>query len=305
MPEYQFVSSETGKKTPYFSMFSSFGIKGWAIFLGVWMQTGLASSHAVILYETLIIPRPEKSPGNSPLKSGVDDLASVSMHLTMPNSTHARLLRSEHSWSQDINGFCHCPAMVAQVHLECARWGQGGSPWATHFFFLMVGVAVPGAVVHCYWRLRHLCQAWTLLDACRCWGSQSSSYQTQVLVNGLEKEGCVVLFALDVTDLMDCLVVGSLAWPAHHHIVPLLWACPEHCRFSQTCVSSMLVPSTVHAFLMGGTANSSQSWKATPPEAENFLTNTRQKSPSGCTWIEFYAPLINIALFLPTVSIYY
>ena len=103
MPEYQLVSSVTGEMTPYFSTFSSsvltFGIKGWAIFLGVWMQTGRASSCAVILYEVLIIPRPEKSPGNLPLKSGVDDLASVLMHLTMLSSTHAHLLRSEHSWS--------------------------------------------------------------------------------------------------------------------------------------------------------------------------------------------------------------
>ena len=120
-------------------------------------------------------------------------------------------------------------------------------------FFLMAAVAVPGAMVPCCWSLRlmHLCPAWTLLGVRRHWGSQSSSCQTQSPCQQTWESGLAMSpFALGVTDLMDCLVVGSLGWPAHHRIVSPFWACPACRRFSRTCISSMLVPSTVHAFVV-------------------------------------------------------
>ena len=254
------------------------------------MQTGWASSRAVILYEVLIIPRPEKSLGNSPLKSGVDVLASVSMRPTMPSSTHARLLRSNHGWSEDIDGFCHCPAMVAQVHLECARWGHGGSPWAMHLKkknFLMVGVAVSGAMVHCCWwlRLKHPCQAWTLLDAHQHWGSQSSSYQTQSPGRQTQKSGLLgpLCSQCHWPDRLSCgwphfkhaLHVADLA----RHASQACWSHPQYIHFlvmrivatAGNILSTVMMVSLVcsrlllEVYIMGG------AWPALPDEGLAFF----------------------------------
>lgn len=82
------------------------------------MQTGQASLYVVILYEVFIAPSSEKSPGNSPLKSGVDVLACI--YALDDAKLYTCSLAEERAWLvvEDVDHLSCCPAMVAQFHLD-------------------------------------------------------------------------------------------------------------------------------------------------------------------------------------------
>ena len=104
-PEHHFVGEFTGDITPCFTIFSisslTLGSNGCGILLGVYKQTGFASSHNLILYVywSLTFPKLLKRFGNSSLKSTRDSETSLTLTLVIsPHLWHACLLSKEHSW---------------------------------------------------------------------------------------------------------------------------------------------------------------------------------------------------------------